>query len=196
VPAAALHDFATAAPDLSALGRRIDEAIVDAPPLAVGEGGVFRPGWNAELDALRDRSRGGKDWIARLQEQERQATGIASLKVGYNRVFGYYLEVTSSHQDKVPAHYIRKQTLVNAERYVTPELKEEEERILGAEERLRALEIELFAALRSEAVDYAADIQSVAEAVGISDALQGLARTAREGRMCVRRSSRNRARPM
>jgi DNA mismatch repair protein MutS len=180
--AAALHDFATAAPDLSALGRRLDEALVDAPPLAVGEGGVFRAGWNAELDALRDRARGGKDWIARLQEEERQATGIATLKVGYNRVFGYYLEVTSAHQDKVPSRYIRKQTLVNAERYVTPELKEEEERILGAEERLRALEIELFAALRSDVVDCAGDIQSVAEAVGTADALQSLARAARDGR--------------
>jgi DNA mismatch repair protein MutS len=143
---------------------------------------VFRAGWNAELDALRDRARGGKDWIARLQEEERQATGIATLKVGYNRVFGYYLEVTSAHQDKVPSRYIRKQTLVNAERYVTPELKEEEERILGAEERLRALEIELFAALRSDVVDCAGDIQSVAEAVGTADALQSLARAARDGR--------------
>ncbi len=177
-----LSGFAEGAPDLSALGRRIEEALAEEPPLAVGEGGVFRPGWNAELDALRDRARGGKDWIAKLQEEERRATGIASLRVGYNRVFGYYLEVTAAQQAKVPAHYIRKQTLVNAERYVTPELKEEEERILGAEERLRALEIELFTALRAEVVEHALDIQAVAEAVGVADVLLGLARAAREGR--------------
>jgi DNA mismatch repair protein MutS len=169
-------------PDLTALGERVTEALVDEPPLSAGEGGVFRPGFHAELDAIRERARGGKAWIARLQEKERKATGIGSLKVGFNKVFGYYLEVTAAHQAKVPEHYIRKQTLVNAERYVTPELKEEEEKILGAEERLRALELELFAALRDEVVAEAARIQVVAEAVGEADALLALTRAAREGR--------------
>ncbi len=169
-------------PDLTRLGTRVTGALVDDPPVAPGDGGVFRPGFHAGLDEIRERARGGKAWIARLQERERKATGIASLKVGFNKVFGYYLEVTASHQAKVPDRYIRKQTLVNAERYVTPELKEEEEKILGAEERLRSLELELFAALRDEVVEEAARIQTVAEAVGEADALLALARAAREGR--------------
>ncbi len=167
--------------DLSGLGRRITEALVDEPPLGAGDGGVFRAGFHAGLDELRDRARGGKAWIARLQEQERKATGISTLKVGFNKVFGYYLEVTAAHQSKVPGRWIRKQTLANAERYVTPELKEEEEKILGAEERLRALELELFAALREEAVARAGDIQTAAEAVSEADALLSLSRAAREG---------------
>ncbi len=170
------------APDLSPLGARLTAALADEPPLAPGDGTAFRPGYHAGLDELRDLARGGKAWIARLQETERKATGIPSLKVGFNKVFGYYLEVTASHREKVPERYLRKQTLVNAERYVTPELKAEEERILGAEEKLRALEIELFGALRAEAVAEAAAIQAVADSVGESDVLLALARVAREGR--------------
>ncbi len=180
--AAALTSRAAAIPDLTGPGRRVDEALVEEPPLAAGDGGVFREGFNAELDEIRSRARGGKEWIARLQQKEREATGISTLKVGFNKVFGYYLEVTAAHQAKVPDRYIRKQTLVNAERYVTPELKEEEERILGAEERLRALELELFAGLRDEMVERAADIQVLADVVGESDVLLSLARAAREGR--------------
>jgi DNA mismatch repair protein MutS len=138
-------------------------------------------GWNEALDELREQSQGGKKWIARLQEEERARTGIPSLKVGMNKVFGYYLEVTSAHQSKVPGNYIRKQTLVNAERYITPELKEEEERILGAEERLRALELELFSNLCREVVKKAAEIQMVSDAVAQADTFASLATVAREG---------------
>jgi len=169
-------------PDLAALGDRVCEALADEPPAAPGDGGVFRPGFDPRLDELRDRARGSKEWIARLQASERKTTGIGSLKVGYNKVFGYYLEVTRAHADKVPAHYIRKQTLVGGERYVTPELKEEEEKILGAEERLRRLEIELYTALRAEVVARAADIQTLADLVAEGDALGSLARAALEGR--------------
>jgi DNA mismatch repair protein MutS len=169
-------------PDTETTGRRVLEAMQEDPPPAVGEGGVFRPGFHAGLDELRERARGGKSWIARLQKAEREATGIQSLKVGFNKVFGYYLEVTTAHQDKVPDRYIRKQTLVNAERYVTPELKEEEEKILSAEEKLRALEQELFAELRREVVAAAAPVQELADAVGETDVLLSLADVARERR--------------
>jgi len=177
-----LKELADAIPDLSAWGERIDRALVEDPPAAAGDGDTFRPGWNEELDALRDTARGGKRWIAELQERERGATGIPSLKVGFNKVFGYYLEVTRAHKDKVPERYTRKQTLVNAERYITPELKEYESQVLGAEERLRALEIELFGALRAEAVERAAEIQSLARTVGEGDVLLSLARVAAENR--------------
>jgi DNA mismatch repair protein MutS len=180
--AALLTSLAAGVQDLAPLGRKLDSALADQPPLAAGDGGVFRSGWNADLDELRDRARGGKEWIARLQEDERARTGIPSLKVGFNKIFGYYIEVTSAHQEKVPDRYLRKQTLVHAERYITPELKEEEERILGAEERLRALEIELFSGLVRDVVAEASSIQEVADAVGTADALASFARAAREGR--------------
>ena len=178
--AAILRGLPEAAPDLSELGATICGALSEEPPLAVGEGNVFRLGWNEDLDALRERARGGKRWVAALQDEERRATGIPSLKVGFNKVFGYYIEVTSAHREKVPERYIRKQTLVNAERYVTPELKEEEERILNAEDRLRALELELFAELRRSVVSRAKDVQDVAAAVADADALRSLARVASE----------------
>jgi len=165
-------------PPLADLGEALCDALVEEPPLGLADGDVFRDGWHEELDAVRRRARGGKQWIARLQAEERERTGISSLKVGFNKVFGYYLEVTKAHAEKVPEHYIRKQTLVHAERYVTPELKEEEERILGAEEKLRALESRLFAALRDRVVERAADIQALAEAVASADAVLALARTA------------------
>jgi DNA mismatch repair protein MutS len=176
--AALWRGLAESAPDLGGLGTRICDALVEAPPVTAAEGGLFRAGWNGELDAIRDRARGGKAWIAQLQARERAATGISSLKIGYNKVFGYYLEVTKAHHDRVPETYIRKQTLVNAERYVTPELKEEEERILGAEEKLKAMELDLFGALRGEAVAEAAALQALADAIATADVLQSLARVA------------------
>ena len=109
---------------------------------------MIRPGYDAELDELRDLRDGGRQYIASLQQRERERTGIASLKVGFNKVFGYYLEVTNAHRDRVPADYERRQTLAGAERYVTPELKEYEAKVLGAEERMAAREAELFVALR------------------------------------------------
>src|ERR1035437_9012178 len=127
-----LESQLTESPDLVEL---ISRAIVDDPPLAVKEGGMIRDGFDASLDELRDATRGGKDWIAKLQADEIERTGITSLKVRFNSVFGYYIEVTKSNLDKVPPHYIRKQTVASGERYITPELKEMEGKILGAEER-------------------------------------------------------------
>ena len=130
------------------LREALDAALVDEPPLSPREGGVIRPGYDAELDELHGIARGGKEWIARFQAEEITRTGIASLKVGFNQVFGYYIEITHTHASKIPADYQRKQTLKNAERYITPELKEYEEKVLTAEEKIHEREYELFAALR------------------------------------------------
>src|SRR5262245_33887699 len=120
----------------------IDAALIDDPPLQAAEGGMIRPGFNASLDELRDLARGGKTWIAEYQKREIERTGISSLKVGFNKVFGYYLEVTAANRDKVPNDYIRKQTLKNQERFITPALKEYEDKVLRAEEQALALEQE------------------------------------------------------
>jgi len=162
------------------LSRRISARLVDDPPASLREGGIIRDGFSAELDSLRAISADSKDIIAGLEARERQATGIGSLKIRFNRVFGYYLEVTNAHRAKVPAHYIRKQTLSGAERYVTPELKEQEEKILGAEEKSRRLELSLFEELRSEVGKSSATLLSTAEAVGRIDALYSLASVAAE----------------
>jgi DNA mismatch repair protein MutS len=169
---------------LEALVAKIRAAIADDPPLALVDGGVIRSGYNAELDALRNLAFHGKDWIAQLQQHERQRTGIASLKVGYNNVFGYYIEITNTHKDKVPPEYIRKQTLTNAERYITPELKEYEEKILHAEENILALETTLFNELRAEVAAQAAAIQRNAQAIATLDCLQSLASAAVEYDYC------------
>ncbi|MCI0584413.1 MAG: DNA mismatch repair protein MutS, partial [Chloroflexi bacterium] len=153
----------------------IDEAIVDEPPATLGEGPVIREGHDPELDRFRSARRDGKDWIAQLQATERERTGISSLKVGFNKVFGYYLEVTRTHLAKVPETWIRKQTISTGERYVTPELKEVENEILGAEERIAAREAELFAAVRSRVGEHAAQLQSTADALAEVDVLASLA---------------------
>jgi DNA mismatch repair protein MutS len=158
----------------------IDQHLVDDPPHSVREGGMIRPGFSAELDEMRDLIAHGKDYIARIEATERRATGIGSLKVRYNKVFGYYLEVTHVHRDKVPDHYIRKQTLVNAERYITPELKEYEEKVLGAQERSRALEYELFAQLRDTVSESASRLLGTADALAALDALVSFALVAVE----------------
>ena len=126
------------------VAQLVSAALVDDPPIPLRDGGLIRDGFDAELDELRTISREGKGWIARLETDERERTGIPSLKVRYNKVFGYYIEVTRTHLDKVPEDYERKQTLANAERYITPTLKEYESKVLGAEERLTVLEYELF----------------------------------------------------
>jgi DNA mismatch repair protein MutS len=165
---------------LADLAGELDRAIVENPPLSITDGGFIKRGFNVELDKLRDIAFGGKDWIARMQQQEREATGIPSLKVNYNKVFGYYIEITNPHLSKVPAHYVRKQTLVNAERYITQELKEYEERILGAEEKIVALEYELFDQLRKRVLDYARDLQTNARVLAQLDSIAGLAQVAVE----------------
>jgi DNA mismatch repair protein MutS len=166
------------------LREALDAALVDAPPLNARDGGLIRDGYHAELDELRAIARGGKDWIARFQAQEITRTGIPSLKVGFNRVFGYYLEITNTHAGKVPGDYQRKQTLKNAERYVTPELKEYEEKVLGAEEKSLQRENELFLALRERAAAEAPRLLQTAEALARLDVLAALAELAVSRQYC------------
>lgn len=162
-------------PDVS---RELERALLDEPPLLATEGGIFREGYSPELDEIRRAATEGKDWIARLQEDERARTGIANLKVGYNRVFGYFLEVTKSNLRNVPDDYQRKQTLVNAERFVTPALKEKESAILGAEERQHELEAALFDELRTRVAEELPGLLSTATALAEIDVLRSLAEVA------------------
>ena len=168
-------------PELIALLAR---AIVDEPPLAVKEGGIIREGFDAGLDELRRATGDGKEWIAKLQQDEIERTGIASLKVRFNSVFGYYIEVTKSNLNKVPAHYTRKQTIANGERFITPELKEMEGKILGAEERSVKLEFELFQRVREESLRHMARLQKTASALADLDVLAAFAETARLYNYC------------
>jgi DNA mismatch repair protein MutS len=165
-----------ALPDLVEL---IGSAIAGEPPLALKEGGLIRDGFDAGLDELRAASRSGKDWIAKLQQDEIARTGIASLKVRFNSVFGYYIEVTRSNLDKVPPQYIRKQTIANGERFITPELKEMEGKILGAEERSIKLEYELFLRVREAVLERLPEILQTASALSQLDVLASFAETAR-----------------
>ena len=165
--------------EMPALAEKLSMALVDDPPLALKEGGIFRDGYDADLDQLRNASRDGKNWIGQLQEREISATGIKSLKVRYNSVFGYFIEITKSNLASVPEHYTRKQTTVGGERFITPELKEIEGKILGADERARNLEYELFQKLRDETLRELGPIQHTAEAIAILDAICSLAETAR-----------------
>jgi len=170
--------------EMPALAKKLTKALVDDPPLALKEGGIFRDGYDADLDELRNGSREGKNWISQLQEREIAATGIKSLKVRYNSVFGYFIEVTKSNLASVPEHYTRKQTTVGGERFITPELKEMEGKILGADERARNLEYELFQKLREETLRELGPIQRTADAIAILDVLCALAETARLFNYC------------
>lgn len=160
------------------LRRRIDREIHPDPPQLVNRGGVIAPGFSAELDELRAISRGGRDYLVKIQQRETELTGIASLKVGYNNVFGYYLEVRNTYKDKVPADWVRKQTLANAERYITQELKEYEEKIMGADEKIIALETRLFSELVSAMQEFIPQIQINATCVARLDCLLSFAKTA------------------
>ncbi len=160
------------------LQSRINQALNEDPPVSIRDGNMFKPGYNNELDELRDISKNGKKYIARIKDKLALDTGITSLKIGYNKVFGYYIEVTNAHKDKVPEYFIRKQTLVNAERYITPELKEVEEKVLSAEDRIKTLEYELFDELRLYVAEYAGDIQQIASALAMLDCLQNFAEIA------------------
>ncbi|MBD3349793.1 MAG: DNA mismatch repair protein MutS [Candidatus Eisenbacteria bacterium] len=173
-----VRSLADSIPDLSSEARFLREAIVDNPPVAVKTGGVVRAGYDAELDELRGIARDGKSWISRLQSTERERTGISNLKVGYNKVFGYYIEVTKANVERVPDDYVRKQTLVNAERYVTPELKEREGKILTAEEDMERLEAEIFDRVRARVAESAIALQGAAAALAELDVLSSLAETA------------------
>ncbi len=156
----------------------LSHAIADEPPATLHEGGVMREGWSAELDEIRTVRDGARDFIASLQVRERERTGISSLKVGFNKVFGYYLEVTKSNLDKVPGDYVRKQTLTNGERYFTPELKQWEEKVFGAEDRISGLEAELFSAVRGEVAQAVARIQDAGARIASLDVLSTLAQVA------------------
>jgi DNA mismatch repair protein MutS len=160
------------------LTTELSSALTERPPAVLSDGGVIRPGFDTELDELRDLRDGGKRYIATLQQRERERTGISSLKVGFNKVFGYFLEVTHSQANRVPADYERRQTLSGAERYVTPELKEYESRVLGAEERLLEREAELFAQLRADAGSQVARLQASARALAALDVFAALAEQA------------------
>jgi DNA mismatch repair protein MutS len=157
---------------------RIENAIVDSPPLSLIDGGVIKNSFSPELDELRDISIHGKDWIANLQKTEREKTGISSLKVNFNKVFGYYIEISNANKDKIPETYIRKQTLVNHERYITPELKSYEDKILNAEEKIYDLESQLFNELRLTIADEADSIQQNARLIAMVDCFISLAECA------------------
>ena len=165
--------------EMPVLAEKLGRAVVDDPPLVLKEGGIFRDGYDADLDELRQASHEGKNWIGHLQEREIAATGIKSLKVRYNSVFGYFIEVTKSNLASVPAHYTRKQTTVGGERFITPELKEMEAKILGADERARQLEYQLFQKLREETLRELESIQRTAAAIAVLDVICAFAETAR-----------------
>ncbi|MCA8915644.1 MAG: DNA mismatch repair protein MutS [Planctomycetes bacterium] len=167
--------------DLRAL---LETRLADDPPVTIKDGGVIRAGVSEELDELRALGRDGKSWMAKFQEDEARRSGISSLKVGFNNVFGYYIEVTHAQASKVPEHYIRKQTLKAAERYITPELKDHESRILNAEKRILALETQLFSELRDELTSHTARLIASARLVALVDALTGLAQVANERGWC------------
>lgn len=161
--------------DLVALIRT---ALVDEPPASLADGGVIRDGFHAGLDELRQISSGGREWIARMQAEQRERTGIGSLKIGYNQVFGYYIEVSKANLDRVPEDFTRKQTLANAERFITPELKEQEARVLQADDRIGLLETELFTDIRDRAAAWSEPVQKAAEAVAQIDILCGFGEVA------------------
>ena len=170
--------------DLADCAELIENTIVDEPPLTVREGGIIRKGANEEADRLRDIMEGGSGTIAAIEAAEKERTGIRTLKVGFNRVFGYYIEVSKSFMDQVPAHYVRKQTLANCERYITQELKELENQVLTAKDRLTALEYQIFQNLREYLAEQAARVQQTAAAVAAADALCSLATVAVQRGYC------------
>ena len=170
--------------EMPELAEKLGRALADTPPLALKDGGIFRDGFDPHLDELRQASRDGKSWITQLQEREIASTGIKSLKVRFNSVFGYFIEITKSNLASAPPHYTRKQTTVGGERFITPELKDMEAKILGADERARHLEYQLFQTLRDETLGELAPIQQTANAIATLDAICSLAETARLFHYC------------
>ncbi len=176
-----LHNHLHEMPELA---KKLSGALLDDPPIALKEGGIFRDGFDSQLDELRQGSRTGKGWITELQEREIASTGIKSLKVRFNSVFGYFIEITKSNLANVPSHYTRKQTTVGGERFITPELKEMEAKVLGADERARHLEYQLFQTLRDETLGELGPIQETAGAIATLDVICALAETARLFHYC------------
>jgi DNA mismatch repair protein MutS len=166
------------------LRSKLDTGLVDDCPLSSRDGGFIREGFHEPLDALRELAHGGKQWIANYQAQESQRTGISTLKVGFNKVFGYYIEITNTHREKIPAEYIRKQTVKNAERYITPELKEYEEKVLTADEKSKELEFDLFLELREAVSAARRRMQATADVLSQLDVLVALAELARQRNYC------------
>jgi DNA mismatch repair protein MutS len=174
-----VNRIAAGIPELPELVQLLSDALVEEPPALIKEGGMFRDGYDLALDEFRSASRSGKDWIAALQQREIERTGIKSLKVRFNSVFGYFIEITNSNLGGVPADYTRKQTTVGGERFITPELKEVESKILGADERSKALEYDLFLRLRESLLGYLPQLQETARLISVLDVLASLAETAR-----------------
>ncbi len=173
-----LKKFTSEIENFDELDRLLESSIADNPPLTIKEGGIIKPNYDKELDGLREIGREGKGWILQLEAGERKKTGISSLKVRYNQVFGYYIEVTKTNLHLVPDHYIRKQTLVNAERFITPELKEFETKVLGAEEAICQLEYRLFEEIRKRVSDETPRLQKTASAIAVIDILGSMAEIA------------------
>ncbi|MGV3605116.1 MAG: DNA mismatch repair protein MutS [Planctomycetaceae bacterium] len=178
---AELHECLDECPELQAL---LCSALEEDCPLQSRDGGIIRGGYSAEIDRLRELAAGGKQWIARYQAQEAQRTGISNLKVAYNKVFGYYIEITNAQKDKTPADYIRKQTLAGAERYITPELKQYEEQVLTADERCKEMEYELFLVLRQAVEKQARRLQQTAATLARIDVLMSFAELASQRNYC------------
>ncbi len=180
-PPRLLAEAAMALQPAPGLAAGIAATLVEDPPLGIGDGGLVRDGVDAELDELRGIRKDASSWLADYQAREAGRCGLPRLKVGYNKVFGYYIEVSKAKGEQVPAHFIRKQTLVGAERYITQELKEYEEKALGAEDRIRTRELQLFTALREQATLAVGALQACAQGLALIDVLAGLAETARAG---------------
>lgn len=166
-----LKDLVSAIDPLEEVYKLLDEAIVEEPPITLKDGGVFKTDFHPELSDLREAVKNGKSWVLAVEAREREATGIKTLKIGFNKVFGYYLEISKGSIGQAPEHYIRKQTLANAERYITPELKTLEEKVLGAEEKISRLEAQLFVTLKEDLAKYIERIQKTADAVASLDVL-------------------------
>lgn len=184
-PSAMLKGLREELDDLQDLRDLIGRAIVDEPPFSVREGGFIREGYSEEVDQCRDVLLHGKDIVAELEAREKERTGIKTLRVGYNKVFGYYIEVSKSYQDQVPEGYVRKQTTVNTERYITQELKDLEHRVLSAQERVVALEYQLFCQVRQAAAEQVAAVQRTAAAVAAVDVLTSFAAVAADSGYCM-----------
>ncbi|MBU1026539.1 MAG: DNA mismatch repair protein MutS, partial [Candidatus Margulisbacteria bacterium] len=170
--------------DFAQVVELLNNAVVDEPLFALKDGGLIKDGFNAELDEIKKAAKEGKQWIAQLENEERRRTGIKSLKVGFTRVFGYYIEVTKSNLSQVPDNYIRKQTLVNCERFITPELKEKESLILNADERLKDMEYKVFCEVRTQVAEHTVELQKLAHVLAEIDVLLSLAEVAVENHYC------------
>lgn len=180
-------------PDFDEIVQLLYSAIVEDPPFALKEGGLIKEGYDPVLDEVKAAAREGKDWVAHLENEERRRTGVKSLKVGFNRVFGYYIEVTKSNLSQVPDNYIRKQTLVNCERFITPELKEKESFILNADERMKSMEYKVFCEIRTKIAEHTVELQKLAHVLAQIDVLLSLAEVAVENQYCRPKITNNKS---